>query len=64
MTYFDHRHAAEAKAHSYVHEVLGLNPGDRIPDEYRHNNEYDALLKAFRAGVHWALDVLPNDAGG
>lgn len=62
MSYLDHRHAAEAKAHSYVYEVLELNPGDPLPDNYRARNEYDALLKAFRAGVFWALDELPNEA--
>ncbi|WP_373141587.1 hypothetical protein [Mycobacterium marinum] len=56
--------AAEAKAHSYVYEVLGLNPADPIPDDYRLHNDYDARLKAFLAGVFWALDELPNDADG
>jgi hypothetical protein len=38
------------------------NPGDRIADDCRLHNEYDALLKAFRAGVFWALDELPSEA--
>ncbi|MGV0790879.1 hypothetical protein [Mycobacterium sp. 852014-52144_SCH5372336] len=62
MSYIDHTAAAEAKAHSYVREVLELNPADPIPDDYQLGNDYDALLKAFRAGVFWALDELPNEA--
>lgn len=62
MGYFEHRDAAEAKAHVYVYEVLELNPAEPFPDDYRLRNEYDALLKAFRAGVYWALDELPNEA--
>ncbi|ORA27388.1 hypothetical protein [Mycobacterium aquaticum] len=63
MSYFEHRDAAEARAHSYVYEVLELNPLEPLPDDHRSRNEYDALLKAFRAGVFWALDELPNEAG-
>lgn len=62
MSYFDQKDAAEAKAHSYVYEVLELNPADPFPDDDQLRNDYDALLKAFRAGVHWALDVLPEEA--
>lgn len=63
MSYFDHRDAAQAKAHSYVYEVLGLGPLDEIdPDDYRLRNNYDDRLKAFLAGVYWALDELPNEA--
>ncbi|MGP4057791.1 hypothetical protein ACTWP6_23700 [Mycobacterium sp. 4D054] len=62
MSYFDHRDAAVAKAHSYVYEVLELNPLEPLPDDQRSRNEYDALLKAFRAGAFWALDELPNEA--
>lgn len=62
MGYFDHRDAAEAKAHAYVYDVLELNPADPFPDNDQLRNDYDALLKAFRAGVYWALDELPNEA--
>ncbi|MFQ2878633.1 hypothetical protein ACLILY_25275 [Mycobacterium sp. MS3] len=61
MNYLDHRAAAEAKAHTYVHEVLDLNPGDPLPNDYQSRNDYDDRLKAFLAGVFWALDELPND---
>ena len=64
MSYLDHTAAAEAKAHSYVYEALELNPADPFPDDYRVRNDYDARLKAFLAGVFWALDELPNDADG
>jgi hypothetical protein len=62
VSYLDHTAAATAKAHAYVYEVLGLNPLDPIPDDYRLRNDYDAHLSAFLAGVFWALDELPNDA--
>jgi hypothetical protein len=60
--YLDHTAAAEAKAHSYVYEALDLNPADPFPDDYQLRNDYDARLKAFLAGVFWALDELPNEA--
>lgn len=63
MSYLDHTAAAEAKAHSYVYEALDLDPLDPISDDYRVHNDYDARLKAFLAGVFWALDELPNEAG-
>lgn len=62
MSYSDHKDAAEAKAHLYVREVLGLYPLGELPDDFRARNDYDALLKAFRAGVYWALDELPHEA--
>lgn len=62
MSYLDHTAAAEAKAHAYVYDVLELNPADPFPDDDELRNDYDALLKAFRAGVYWALDELPNEA--
>lgn len=62
MSYLDHTAAAEAKAHAYVYDVLELNPADPFPDDDQLRNDYDALLKAFRAGVYWALDELPNEA--
>ncbi|MBX8688085.1 hypothetical protein GO011_11675 [Mycobacterium sp. 20091114027_K0903767] len=62
MSYLDHTAAAQAKAHSYVYEVLELNPADPIPDDYRVRNDYDDRLKAFLAGVFWALDELPKEA--
>lgn len=62
MSYVDHTAAAEARAHAYVYEVLELNPADPFPDDDELRNDYDALLKAFRAGVYWALDELPNEA--
>ncbi|AMO59079.1 Uncharacterised protein [Mycolicibacterium phlei] len=65
MSYLDHTAAAQAKAHSYVYEALGLNPLDEIPDDdHQLRNDYDARLKAFLAGVFWALDELPNEAEG
>lgn len=64
MSYLDHTAAAEAKAHAYVYDVLELNPADPFPDDDELRNDYDALLKAFRAGVYWALDELPNEADG
>jgi hypothetical protein len=62
VSYLDHRHAAQAKAHAYVREVLDLDPLDPLPDDYRARNDYDDRLKAFLAGVYWALDELPNEA--
>ncbi|MGB5149300.1 MAG: hypothetical protein WBN99_04775 [Mycobacterium sp.] len=32
------------------------------PDDYRLRNNYDDRLKAFLAGVFWALDELPTEA--
>ncbi|SIF24708.1 hypothetical protein [Mycobacteroides abscessus] len=64
MSYLDHTAAATVKAHAYVYEALGLDPLDPIPDDYRVRNEYDDRLKAFLAGVFWALDELPNEAEG
>jgi hypothetical protein len=62
VSYLDHIAAAEAKAHLYVYEALGLSPLDKIhPDDYQLRNDYDARLKAFLAGVFWALDELPNE---
>ncbi|OBK19016.1 hypothetical protein [Mycobacterium sp. 1245852.3] len=62
MSYLDHSHAAQAKAHAYVREALDLDPLDPLPDNDRARNAYDDRLKAFLAGVHWALDELPNEA--
>jgi hypothetical protein len=62
VSYLDHKDAAQAKAHSYVYEVLELNPLDPLPDNYRARNDYDARLQAFLAGVYWALEELPNEA--
>lgn len=61
MSYL-HTAAAQAKAHSYVYEALDLDPLEPIPNDYRVRNDYDARLKAFLAGVLWALDELPNEA--
>lgn len=61
----DHTAAATARAHAYVREVLELDPRDPLPnDDYQFNNDYDARLFAFLAGVHWALVALPNEAEG
>ena len=64
MSYIEHHDAATAKAHAYVREVLGLNPLDLPSDDYKDRNDYDDRLKAFLAGVFWALDELPNEAEG
>ncbi|WP_435595166.1 hypothetical protein [Tsukamurella tyrosinosolvens] len=59
--YIDNSAAAEAAAHVYVRDAMGIGsdgplPAANTPAAY----EYDARFHGFTAGAVWALDELPN----